>query len=999
MRDIFFALPLLFLPLLSISQSTWETNKAKPGTDGCLTYEADANQNRIPNFSHAGYEGGGKEIPTIDIKKTISPISGDNTAHIQDAIDEVAALPIGTDGFRGCIYLEAGRYEVDGQLFINETGVVLRGAGDGRAGTDTTIIYGKGNVPSQRDLIVLGGGSNTMWQGQVSNTKQNITSSFVQVGSYRFEVTNASEYSIGDNIVIYHPCTSDWLTEIDEGETGSDPGWEVDDYPIIYNRYITAISGNEITIDAPVYNHLDLSLAQSYIYTYDRAGLVTNVGIENIRVEIESQGGTDEDHVWNAVQFTQVEDAWIRNATVLGFGLSGVRTKTANHISVINVASLDPVAEVTGGRMYNFNSYVCSNNILFDRCYARNGRHHFVSNGVGSVSGFVVLNSISENPFAAAEGHRHWTTGMLFDNLTDIGTYPSARYVMGFYNRGDYGSGHGWSAAHSVLWNCDVSRPGRDASILVEEPPTAQNYAIGCKGVVETGPFDQSLGYVEGTNQSAELVPNSLYEAQLLCRIDAVIADFEASKVTLAVGEEVTFTANSQGDITDYVWDFGSNANPSTATGEGPHQVNFSTTGTKTISLTVSNTNNSHEVLKYGAVTVSENSLYAQKDEETEFKNNSITTSILDNDSYDTLPINYAYTFDGVDDNITYESTRLFDEYPFTLAAWVKTSSSADQVVLYNGNSSSGITGNSLSIRSGKASLEAWVYSGGTTKEDITGTTTINDGEWHHITGVFVSSSERYLYVDGALEGTDNATLENVTVQGFYMLSVGNREDNTPGDWFEGNIDEVRVYTAAYSESEIQHLMKGWDCTGNEKLLYWNFDDQSTTVAKDEFNYFDGEINGGSSVESEVALTDFSVEIITSPQHGIASLSNDFELSYTPETDYVGVDSVVYQLKIGECDSSSTSVVYQISEVTGVEVLESSQYTIYPNPSTDVVYLTEDLHQNTTGIALYTQTGQLVKKYPIKNQLDLSTVANGIYILRMAQIDGAIIDKKIVVLK
>lgn len=988
-------LPFILITLFttSLSAQTWQTDKAKLESNGCLSYEEDADKNRIPNFSHAGYKGGGVAIPTITVMETISPINGDNTTNIQNAIDAVSALTPDANGFRGAVLLNAGRYPVSGQLFVHTSGVVLRGISDGRDSQDTTIIYGTGNTPEQRDLIVLGGGTNTQWKGEVSNTRKNITSDFVQVGSYSFQVEDASSYSVGDNIIINHPCSANWLAAIDYGGTATFANWEVDRYPIIYNRFITNISGNGITIDAPVYNHLDKSLSQSYIYKYDRAGLVTNVGFENIRVEIESLGGEDENHIWNAVQLTQVEDAWVRNSTITGFGLSGVRTETATRISVVNVHSLDPVAIITGGRMYNFNSYVCSNNILFDNCYARNGRHHFVSNGISSVSGFVVLRSVSENPHAASEGHRHWTTGMLFDNLIDKGTYPQGNYVMGFYNRGDFGSGHGWSAAHSVFWNCEANRPGKDAEIVVEQPPTAQNYAIGCKGSIVNGPFEQALGYVEGSNRTDQLVPASLYEAQLLCRTGSVLSSFKASKTNAAMNENITFTSEAQGEITNYTWDFGNNAIPTTASGIGPHMVKYTSEGLKTITLEVTNGSDTHTEKRTSYISVSNENLYAKDDSEDFLQNESTTTTILDNDSYPTETTNYARSFNGVDDKIIYEATTLLDQYPITMMAWVKTTSSAGQTVIYQGNPFSGVSGNSLSIRSGKATLEAWIYSGSSTKENIADGNSINDGKWHHIAGVFTSPTERHLYVDGVLIGTDNDPLDVITVQDLSRLSVGNREDSSPSDWFEGDIDEVRIYAAALTPTDISNTMVGWDCSNNEKLLYWNFDDQSNSISKDQFNYFDGIITGGTNLISDIKLSALSAEIAIQPTKGTASFTNVFEITYTPNANYIGFDSLTYKLTMGECDSSLATIIYHIDEITGVHEISPSNNLIYPNPTQGSIHINIE---NVSSLKLYSSTGTLLEELPIKGEQALNHLENGIYLLIIESNDGSFSSQKIV---
>lgn len=68
-------------------------------------------------------------------------------------------------------------------------------------------------------------------------------------------------------------------------------------------------------------------------------------------------------------------------------------------------------------------------------------------------------------------------------------------------------------------------------------------------------------------------------------------ANFSVDNATPVVGQTVTFTntsANNDGTINSWSWDFGSGASPATATGVGPHQVSYSATGFKTVALTVS---------------------------------------------------------------------------------------------------------------------------------------------------------------------------------------------------------------------------------------------------------------------------------------------------------------------------------------------------------------------------------------------------------------------------
>lgn len=512
-------LTLFTLIVLMISSTTligqYQSAIVTLESDSSMTYVRDEEGNVVPDFSHAGYRGGGVDIPQAGVEVTISPIAGDNTDHIQAAIDLVAMMPMDSEGVRGVVLLDTGRYEIHGIIRLNASGVILRGVGDGADTTQNTVLIGVGNTPNQRDIIVAGGGANSNWSGRVANTKTNITSSLVKVGEDRLALADPSPFSVGDNIVIYHPCTQAWLDAIDGGGTGSEPAWTLGSQPLSFNRRIVKIEDSTITLDVPVFNHLDNSLAQSYVYTYDRSGIITEIGIENLRIDIETAGGTDEAHAWNAVQISQAEDAWVRNCTFLHFGLAGVATETTTRVTVENCKALDPVAQVTGARMYNFDLLSSSSQVLFKDCYARNGRHHYVSNGTSSVSGCVFLNCISDAAYAPSEGHRRWSMGLLYDNHTEVNTRGNFT-LLALYNRGDYGTAHGWSAAHSVAWNCDVST----GQLVVEKPPTAQNYAIGCQGafIRGDGPFNQDAGYLEASNQSGNIIPASLYEAQLGAR-------------------------------------------------------------------------------------------------------------------------------------------------------------------------------------------------------------------------------------------------------------------------------------------------------------------------------------------------------------------------------------------------------------------------------------------------------------------------------------------------
>jgi hypothetical protein len=495
----------------------WQSAVVSYGADGHLVYQEDAERNRIPDFSFAGYRNGEVPLPQVATVKEIEPIDGDDTAHVQAAIDEVGAMPLDAAGLRGALLLRAGEYQIAGTLEVAARGVVLRGVGDGSDPAANTILRAVGNTPHQRTVLVVGSGTSSRWRDEVDGSRTDITSDFVAVGARTFDVVDASHLAIGDNVIVVHPCTSAWLTAVDHGGTAADAPWTVDSQPLYFSRYVTGLSGNTVTVDVPLYNHLDRSLAQSYLFVADRSSIVTNLGVESLRVDIETAGGSDENHAWNALAFVGVEDAWAVNTTTLHFGLSGVIVQTGSRITVANSRALDPVAQVTGSRMYNFNASP-GQQLLFTGCEATNGRHHFVSNGTSWVSGVVFHECTSRGAYTSSEGHRRWSMAMLFDNVVETDVRSNGLRLIGLYNRGDWGTGHGWALAHSVAWSYDVG----SGLGIVQKPPTAQNYAIGgageFTGSAPPAPYDQPEGHIEGVG-TPNLVPASLYRAQLRDRL------------------------------------------------------------------------------------------------------------------------------------------------------------------------------------------------------------------------------------------------------------------------------------------------------------------------------------------------------------------------------------------------------------------------------------------------------------------------------------------------
>ena len=166
------ALILLFSGLIIRAQDIPPTTSlVYPGTDGRLVYVADSLGNKIPDFSNAGYKGGGVALPYVAVKETVWPVLGDNSANIQAAIDRVSALPPDAAGFRGAVLLKMGIYNLETPIYIKASGVVLRGEGMSDIGT---ILVGK--IPKERQgpfsraaLVNISGASGAVAQWKRPN--------------------------------------------------------------------------------------------------------------------------------------------------------------------------------------------------------------------------------------------------------------------------------------------------------------------------------------------------------------------------------------------------------------------------------------------------------------------------------------------------------------------------------------------------------------------------------------------------------------------------------------------------------------------------------------------------------------------------------------------------------------------------------------------------------------------------------------------------------------
>jgi Concanavalin A-like lectin/glucanases superfamily/Putative Ig domain len=460
-----------------------------------LVYSNDDLGNHIPDFSYAGFGGGGVALPTnAPIRETLNPVNGDNTANIQNALNFVGHEPPDTNGFRGVVLLNPGIYELDGSLALNKSGVILRGSGSSPSGT---VLHFVGN--SRQTITMQGSGSVSQQGASVA-----ITDPYVPLGATNFHVSDASGFSVGDLIVVQRPVTQTWIDAI-----GMSNYWSPNS-GLHFERTITAINGNQIGIDIPLFNPIEQQWCVGDIYRVVDDGRMTNSAVEDLRIRSDFSDFSTNWGSGRALNIDNAENCWIRNVVVDNYynGInSGGGAKWLTIEDCYFVSNAVPPSRA-GSAAFGGAGQM----ILWQRCGSSNSTDYHVFVTQAAVPGpNVFLNFKSDGSGYDSGAHQRWAAGVLFDNDT-IASDDGGNTGIKLENRGSAGSGQGYAAGYSLIYN------GNSPGIINEIPQVNHHYnwAIGgAPGATfihrsDDGIFDATNGYVN---------PRSLYLEQLKERL------------------------------------------------------------------------------------------------------------------------------------------------------------------------------------------------------------------------------------------------------------------------------------------------------------------------------------------------------------------------------------------------------------------------------------------------------------------------------------------------
>ncbi|MRI58262.1 MAG: hypothetical protein C6H99_02015 [Epsilonproteobacteria bacterium] len=178
--------------------------------------------------------------------------------------------------------------------------------------------------------------------------------------------------------------------------------------------------------------------------------------------------------------------------------------------------------------------------------------------------------------------------------------------------------------------------------------------------------------------------------------------------------------------------------------------------------------------------------------------------------------------FDEDQTRVRGEWQERFDQ-ELTVTLWVRIAKRQDasaRLLEMSDESGDYEYGSALAFDSRGRSLRGWIYGDGHRSTEVSYRfTSYMDDRWHMVAMTYRYGSLR-LYVDGELKDTESVTIADIADP--KTLAIGSNYLLSDRAKFEGGMDEIKIYTHALSDQEIQELYNneksGKDYTGIQRI-------------------------------------------------------------------------------------------------------------------------------------------------------------------------------------
>jgi len=501
----------------------------------------------IQDFSYAGYRRGEAELPAVtapvfQVDEYGADASGerDSTEAVQSAIRAAEAAGGGVVRFAAGTY----RLSLRGNqcLLVHRDGVVLRGAGTAATRLLNTTTNMRNHSILRFQSFRVEEGPGVLLTGDLRGPAR------------RLPVAEASQFAVGDRVVIRWEFTEEWIEARGQSEY-----WNAAQRPgdARYHREVTAVDPEAGWIEVDIPTRYTL-LRRDRARVSRIGGRLRGCGVEDLslgNVQQQAGGWGESDHAlegsgayaahnsW-AIRFDDALDSWITNVRSFqpegnesGCHLlsNGIMLKDCSRMTVRDCKFERPQYGGGGGNGYMLR-LSDSGDCLVDAFEADFSRHGIVLSLAGA-TGNVFYRCVDRNTGRAtglggsyetggrsSDHHMHFSHSNLFDNCVAEDSYYSAAH-----RRSWGGVPHALAAAHTVFWN--TRGEGGRFDFCVESKQGDYGYVIGTRGLAAKARVDLENEYdrttapedhVEGLGEGAGLEPESLYLDQLARRLGAV---------------------------------------------------------------------------------------------------------------------------------------------------------------------------------------------------------------------------------------------------------------------------------------------------------------------------------------------------------------------------------------------------------------------------------------------------------------------------------------------
>ena len=529
---------------------------------------------------------------------------------------------------------------------------------------------------------------------------------------------------------------------------------------------------------------------------------------------------------------TKIQNSWASSTvTAMGYrngGLVGQMWDDGTDSSqIVNSYSL---STVNGGSSYTGTLVGIMNGGIINNCYTR-GNTTRSSGASNTAFGAFVGGYYDDSPIV----YNSYSTGnVYYDNTSD----PTNK---GFSGTGISGSSSGnfFDSETSNQSSATGATAKTTSQMTTQSTFTAASWDFDSVWAINPAindgyPYLQTVSsssITAPTTQASELTFSNLSSTQVTLNwtngngSQRVVFAKQASSGSATPVQNSTYTANST---------FGSGTQISST---GWYAV-YNDVGTSvTVTGLATNTDYLFQVVEYNETSPFVSYLTNTATNNPGFYNRDlirywnfdegIGTTIIDSAGFDTGTISgnpqwtsdtpsltfsdpYAMNFDGADDHITGLGITL-PSNAVSVAAWIKPEnwglSSSPNSYISNILCSEGGGTASFCFRLGSKGQYTYrdnialMISQSNSANDYESTTDLSLNTWTHVAAVFNGSTVKF-YVNGSLTNTQSASVTMDTATTGFVIGSSNNNER----YFDGSLDELRVYDRAISDDEVAQL-------------------------------------------------------------------------------------------------------------------------------------------------------------------------------------------------